>query len=74
MYNRSMKGKILMKGLVRVVCGVAISAAYGAAVYGFFMTHRESGYLAVLDFMASMAALTVAVAGSYAMGNIGNRE
>lgn len=74
MYNRNKKVKTVIKGLVRMVCGLAIASAYGAAVYGFFMTHRESGYLAVLDFMASMAALTVAVAGSYAMGNIGNRE
>lgn len=68
---KSMKVKTFMKGLVRVVCGVAIAAAYGAAVYGFFMVHKDSGYLAVLDFLASMASMVAAVCGSYAMGNIG---
>ena len=70
MYSRNKKAKTVIKGLVRMVCGVAIACAYGAAVWGFFMTHREGGYLAVLDFMASTASLAVAVAGSYAMGNI----
>lgn len=73
MYNKK-KSRIVLRGLVRMVCGVAIAAAYAVSVLGFVMTHTESGYLAVLDFVASMAALAAAVAGSYAMGNIGNRE
>ena len=68
------KTRIVLLGLARMVFGVAIAGAYFLSICGFFITHNESGYMAVLYFLASLAAMAIAVAGSYAMGNIGNRE
>lgn len=57
-----------LKGLARMVGGVANAVVYAASVYGFISTPAESGYGAVLTFMASAVALAVAVGLSFVLG------
>ena len=60
--------KTVLNGLVRMVCGTAIALVYTAAVYGFVSIPKDSGYVAVVDFLASVATLAVAVGCTYAFG------
>ena len=60
--------KVLVKGFGRVVYGAAVSGLLGLAVYGFLMIPEEGGYIAVCDFIGSMATLVVALNGVYAGG------
>lgn len=63
-----------LKGLARMAGGVANAAVYGASAYGFASTPKESGYAAVVTFVASVIALAVAVGISFALGFMGNRK
>lgn len=59
---------IFLKGCVRTVYGVAVAGLVALAVYGFVKVPGEDGYIAVCDFVVSVATLVVAVSGMYAMG------
>ena len=58
----------MLRGFVRMICGVVIAALYAAAVYGFFEIPGDSGYVAVIDFLATTIALVLAIGGTYALG------
>lgn len=60
--------KVLVKGFGRVVYGAAVAGLFGFAVYGFTVIPAEGGYVAVCDFIASMATLVIALNGMYACG------
>lgn len=60
--------KILVRGFGRVVYGTAVAGLFGLAVYGFTAIPAEGGYVAVCDFIASMATLLIALNGMYACG------
>lgn len=60
--------KVLVRGFGRVVYGTAVAGLFGLAVYGFTAIPTEGGYVAVCDFIASMATLFVALNGVYAFG------
>ena len=59
---------ILLKGLVRTVYGALIAGLIGISIYGFVAIEGESGYIAVFDFIAACATLTVAVCNLYVIG------
>lgn len=60
--------KILVRGFGRVVYGTAVAGLLGLAVYGFTAIPAEGGYVAVCDFIGSMATLIIALNGVYACG------
>lgn len=60
--------KILWKGFKRMVFGAATAGMIALAVYGFYMIPTEGGYVAVCDFIASLASVVVAMTCVYAMG------
>ncbi len=59
---------ILARGLVRTLYGAMVAGLIGVAVYGFIKLGGETGYSAVMDFIASLATLVVALSNAYAMG------
>lgn len=60
--------KILLRGFVRMVYGAAVAGLIGMAAYGFAAIPSEGGYVAVCDFIASMATLVIALTCMYAFG------
>ncbi len=64
--------KVLGKGFVRMLVGAATAGAGALAIYGFAVVGNESGYAAVGDFLLSVLAMVIAVAGVYIMG--GNKK
>lgn len=59
---------IFLKGCVRMLYGVAVAGLVALAVYGFVKIPTEDGYIAVCDFVVSVATLVVAVSAMYALG------
>ena len=59
---------ILLKGLIRTIYGALIAGLIGISIYGFIVIEGETGYLAVFDFIAACATMTVAVCNLYLMG------
>lgn len=59
---------ILLKGFVRTAYGALIAGLIGISIYGFVAIEGESGYIAVFDFIAACATLTVAVCNLYVIG------
>lgn len=59
---------ILVKGFVRMAHGAATAGLIALAIYGFAMIPTEGGYIAVCDFIGSIATVCVAFASVYAMG------
>ena len=59
---------ILLKGLARTLYGALTAGLFAFAIYGFILIKSEGGYVAVFDFIASIATLTVALANAYALG------
>ena len=61
-------GKILWRGLKRMLYGAATAGLFGMAVYGFVMIPKEGGYIAVCDFIGAIATMTVALVCMYHQG------
>lgn len=59
---------IVLKGFVRTIYGALVAGLLAIAVYGFICIRGEAGYIAVFDFIAACATLTVAVCNMYVMG------
>jgi hypothetical protein len=59
---------ILFKGLARTLYGTLIAVMFGVSFYGFVSIANEDGYIAVFDFIASVATLVVAVCNMYCIG------
>lgn len=62
-------GKILFQGAVRMVHGTAIAGLMALAIYGFVMIPSEGGYIAVCDFIGSIATIAVALNCMYSLGS-----
>ena len=60
--------KILCNGFVRMIHGTAIAGLFGMAGYGLIMIPTEGGYIAVCEFIGSMATICVAVTCMYSLG------
>ena len=60
--------KIFLRGFVKVAYGAAVAGLLGLAVYGFAEIPFEDGYVAVCDFIAAIATLSVALTCTYAFG------
>ena len=60
--------RVLGKGFVRMLVGAATACIAGLGIYGFAVVSRETGYAAVGDFLLSVLAMVLAVAGVYLMG------
>ena len=60
--------KVLVRGLSKVLYGTAVAGLLGISAYGFTAIPTEGGYVAVCDFIASMATLIIALNGVYAFG------
>ncbi len=61
-------GGIIIKGFVRTIYGALVAGLLAIAIYGFISIRSEAGYIAVFDFIAACATLTVAVCNLYVMG------
>ena len=61
-------GKILCKGFVRMMYGTATAGLFAMAGYGLYMIPSEGGYIAVCEFIGSVATITVAVSCMYSLG------
>lgn len=59
---------IALRGLAKTIWGALVAGLIGIAVYGFAAAGKESGYLAVGDFVTSCATLVVALVNVYQMG------
>ena len=66
--NASFHASILLKGLARTLYGSLIAGLIGVSFYGFVSIANEDGYLAVFDFIASVATIVVAVCNMYCLG------
>lgn len=64
----SRHGKILLRGLIRMVYGALTAGLFALAVYGFTMITSEAGWTAVCEFIAATATAVVALSCMYAMG------
>jgi hypothetical protein len=60
--------KTLLRGLVRVIWGALNAGLIGLAVYGFTSIPNEGGYVAVCDFIATIAVLVLAFVSVYMLG------
>lgn len=68
MEQASFHARILLNGLVRTIYGSLIAILVGVSIYGFVSIASEDGYIAVFDFIASVATLAVAVFNMYCIG------
>ena len=68
MEQASFHASIVLKGFTRTIYGALIAGLVGFAVYGFMSIGKESGYIAVADFVTSCATLAVALCNMYMMG------
>jgi hypothetical protein len=59
---------VLLKGIARTLYGSLIAVLFGVSFYGFVSIASEDGYLAVFDFIASVATFAVAVCNMYCIG------
>ena len=59
---------ILLKGFARTLYGALIAGLIGVSIYGFASIANEDGYMAVFDFVASVATLAVAICNMYCLG------
>lgn len=64
----SCHGKILLRGLIRMVYGALTACLFALAIYGFTMITSEAGWTAVCEFIAATATAVVALSCMYAMG------
>lgn len=68
MKNVRFHGLVLLKGMMRMLFGTATAGLLALAIYGFVMVGTEDGYMAVGDFLVSMATVAVVGICMYAMG------
>ena len=65
---------VLLRGFMKVLYGAGASALVAAAVIGFTAVNGEGGYMAVLDFLAAVAALCAALGSMYIIGGSRKRR
>ena len=59
---------LLLRGLIRTVCGAMNAGLIAFSIYGFITIGQEDGYAAVFDFIASCAILAIALLNAYMLG------
>jgi len=59
---------VMAKGLVKTLHGALVACMIVAAVYGYIAIESEAGYVAVADFLASSALVSVVMMNLYWMG------
>lgn len=67
-------GSIILRGFARTLMGALIAGLIAVAIYGFICIASEDGYIAVFDFIASVATLLVAVCNMYCLGKKGRAK
>ena len=65
--------QILLKGIVKMLCGALMTARIAGGISGFFNIPTEGGYAAVSDFLVSTCLVIIAVGGMYLMGGRGKK-
>ena len=60
--------KIAWRGFYRTVYGALVAWLVAMAIYGFASVTKETGWVAVWDFIASCATLIVAMCNVYRIG------
>ena len=59
---------ILVKGISRMIYGTLVAGLFVMSTLGFILVTRDSGYVAVFDFVAASATLAVALGNVYLIG------
>ena len=72
-FNRIMKvisfhGKVLLKGFLRMLFGAGTAGLFALAIGGLVMITTETGWTAVMEFIAAICTAVVAFTCMYAMG------
>ena len=62
------QAKVILRGLVRTVWGMATAGIIWLSVYGFLAVPNESGYAAVGDFVLASSLLSLAMVSVYVQG------
>ena len=60
--------RVAWRGFCRTVYGALIAGLMAMAIYGFASVTKETGWVAVWDFVASCATLIVAMCNVYRIG------
>ena len=60
--------RILFSGFKRTLLGALTAGLFAISIYGLLSIPNEDGYIAVMDFVAAIATLVVAVTCTYAQG------
>lgn len=66
--------KQMLKGFLRMLHGTATAGLLAFAVYGFVAIPAEGGYIAVADFVVTVATLFLALLNVYVLGNAGTKR
>jgi hypothetical protein len=61
-------GYILLRGFIRMTYGTMTAGLFAMAIWGLVMITTETGWTAVMEFIAAICTATVATTGMYAMG------
>lgn len=63
--------RTFLKGFVRTLDSALVIGAAAGSIYGFTLVTSETGYTAVVEFVASCVLLVIALVGIYASGQQG---
>ena len=61
-------GKVLWRGLKRMMYGALTAGLFALGIYGFVVINHENGYTAVCEFIVAMGTMVVAVICMYHQG------
>lgn len=61
-------GRILWKGLKRMMYGALTAGLFVLGIYGFAVINHENGWTAVCEFIVAMGALVMAIICMYRQG------
>ena len=61
-------GKIALKGFIRMMYGALTAGLFAIAIGGFVMITTETGWTAVMEFIAAICTVAVAAINMYAIG------
>ena len=59
---------ILIRGMARIIYGAMVAGLFAMSAYGFISISSEDGWVAVCDFIATLAMLVIAFANVYVIG------
>lgn len=67
-FNIGYHARVMLSGCLNALYGAATAGLVGISAYGFTAIPLEDGYIAVCDFIGSVATLVVALTCMYAWG------